>query len=96
MNDQRTAQIIPFPLLGLSEIAVAILRDMRRRQLGSDGLVCHSVADGMKCSAAARHKVVFARRELLDKGLVTLIRGGDGNGASVWQVRQPKQSASFP
>jgi hypothetical protein len=49
----------------------------------------------MKCSAGARHKVVFARRELLERGLVTLIRGGDENGASVWQVRQPKQSASF-
>jgi hypothetical protein len=36
-TDQRTAQIIPFPLLGLSEIAVAILRDMRPASLALTG-----------------------------------------------------------
>lgn len=95
MSEQQlhTAKIIAFPLLGLSEIAAAILRDMRRRQIGCDGLVCHSIMDGVKCSGAARHKVVFARRELQDRGLVTLIRAGDEHGASVFQVRQPKQVA---
>lgn len=93
MIEQRTAQIITFPLLGLSDIAAAILRDMRRRQIGSDGLVCHSIVDGVKCSGAARHKVVAARRELQDKGVVTLLRAGDEHGASVFQVRQPRQAA---
>lgn len=93
---RRTAQIIKFPAgpwAPLSPVADALFRDMCRRALGSDGLACHSINDGIRCSAAARHKVILARRELQDKGLVTLIRAGSEVGPSVWRISRTRQIA---
>lgn len=91
-----TAQIIQFPENAgkLSKVAAAILRDMRRRAAASaDGMACHSIKDGMTCSGGARHKVIKARRELQDRGFVTLIRAGSEQGPAIWRIGRARQTA---
>lgn len=93
----HTAQIIKFPIgvrLRLTPAAGAIFRDMQRLAAAdADGMACHSINDGIRCSAAPRHKVVQARRELQDKGLVALIRAGSELGPAVWRICRTQQIA---
>lgn len=89
-----TAEIIPFPghrarPAGLSAVAAAILTDMRKRAMGApDGVVSHSVNDGIRCSGAVGHRVVKARRELEERGLAVKERPGDGYGPAIWRLCQ--------
>lgn len=73
----------------LSIFASTILHDMRRRA-GADGLVQHSIAHGIECTGTTRDRVVEARRELQERGLVERVGNGDGRGPTVWRLQQSR------
>lgn len=95
-----TAKIIPFPVsetAALSPTARAIYRDICRLYNGTNnGSINHSIADGMRCTGAYRHKVVEARQELVDARLLERRREGDSSGPTEWIIcKYPAHDVGF-